>query len=29
MEAPLYATSFVWVMNRAKYNDMSACAEEG
>jgi len=24
MEAPLYATSFVWVMNKAKYNEMSA-----
>ena len=24
MEAPLYATSFVWVMNKAKYEQMSA-----
>jgi TRAP-type C4-dicarboxylate transport system substrate-binding protein len=24
MEAPLYSTSFVWVMNKAKYNEMSA-----
>ena len=24
MDAPLYATSFVWVMNKAKYNEMSA-----
>ena len=29
MEAPLYATSFVWVMNKAKYEQMSAGAEEG
>jgi TRAP-type C4-dicarboxylate transport system substrate-binding protein len=24
MEAPLYVTSFVWIMNQAKYNQMSA-----
>jgi TRAP-type C4-dicarboxylate transport system substrate-binding protein len=24
MEAPLYTTSFVWVMNKVKYNEMSA-----
>src|SRR5258708_32492890 len=24
MDAPLYATSFVWVMNKAKYESMSA-----
>ncbi len=28
MEAPLYATSFVWVMNRAKYNEMSAAQKK-
>jgi TRAP-type C4-dicarboxylate transport system substrate-binding protein len=24
MDAPLYTTSFVWVMNKAKYDEMSA-----
>jgi TRAP-type C4-dicarboxylate transport system substrate-binding protein len=28
MEAPLYATSFVWVMNKAKYNEMSAAQKK-
>jgi TRAP-type C4-dicarboxylate transport system substrate-binding protein len=28
MDAPLYATSFVWVMNRAKYNEMSAAQKK-
>jgi len=26
-DAPLYATSFVWVMNKAKYESMSAAKE--
>ena len=28
MEAALYATSFVWVMNKAKYNEMSAAQKK-
>jgi TRAP-type C4-dicarboxylate transport system substrate-binding protein len=28
MDAPLYATSFVWVMNKGKYNDMSAAQKK-
>ena len=28
MEAPLYTTSFVWVMNKAKYNEMSAAQKK-
>ena len=28
MEAPLYATSFVWVMNKAKYEQMSAAQKK-
>jgi len=28
MEAPLYSTSFVWVMNKAKYNEMSAAQKK-
>jgi TRAP-type C4-dicarboxylate transport system substrate-binding protein len=28
MEVPLYATSFVWVMNKAKYNEMSAAQKK-
>ena len=28
MDAPLYATSFVWVMNKAKYNEMSAAQKK-
>ena len=29
MDAPLYATTFVWLFNKAKYEQMSAGAEEG
>ena len=29
MDAPLYATSFVWVMNKAKYDEHVGCAEKG
>jgi TRAP-type C4-dicarboxylate transport system substrate-binding protein len=28
MDAPLYTTSFVWVMNKAKYNEMSAAQKK-
>jgi len=28
MEAPLYATAFVWVMNKGKYNEMSAAQKK-
>jgi len=28
MDAPLYATSFVWVMNKGKYNEMSAAQKK-
>ena len=29
IDVPLYVTPFVWVMNKAKYDAMSAGAEEG